>query len=315
MKFTIAIPAYKAKYLDQTIQSILKQTYKDFELIIVNDDSPEDLESIVNSYNYDNRIRYYKNNKNCGAINVVDNWNICLNYALGDYFICIGDDDMLTCNALDEYNKMIIKYPQCETFHSRIKIIDNNNIPISISNVRSEHESIFSFMRNRIEGQIQFIGDFCFKTKTLKNIGGFYKMPLAWGSDDITTYITATKHGVVLINTPTFFYRSSPLTISNNGRTDIKLTAINQENKWYKTYINKLIPIQDGDKETKDIILKKLNTYFIKKRARTIALDIKKNKLHIFLWLFNRKKYELSITTFLYSLLELIRIKYQNNKY
>lgn len=311
MKFSIAIPAYKAKYLDQTIKSILEQTFEDFELIIVNDASPENLDSIVNSFIYDKRIRYYKNEKNCGAINVVNNWNICLSYAQGDYFICMGDDDILAPNALYEYNKMIIKYPWCDTFHSRIKIIDHNNNFISISNTRAEHESIFSFIRHRMEGQIQFIGDFCFKTQTLNKIGGFYMMPLAWGADDITSYITATKHGVVHINTPTFYYRSNPLTISNNGKTDIKLTAINQEKAWYFSYLKTLHPKEDGDYETKEIILKKLNNYFTKKKARTIALDIRKNIKHIFYWLYYKNKYDLHMMTFLYCILELIRIRNQ----
>ena len=63
MKFSITIPAYKRSYLKEAIDSCLAQTYKDFELIIVNDASPEDLDSIVNSYS-DNRIRYYKNETN-----------------------------------------------------------------------------------------------------------------------------------------------------------------------------------------------------------------------------------------------------------
>lgn len=47
MKFTIAIPAYKRTFLKECIDSILAQTYKDFELIIINDASPEDLDSVV----------------------------------------------------------------------------------------------------------------------------------------------------------------------------------------------------------------------------------------------------------------------------
>lgn len=58
MKFSITIPAYKAKFLKECIDSILSQTYNDFELIIVNDASPEYLDSIINGYS-DSRIRYY----------------------------------------------------------------------------------------------------------------------------------------------------------------------------------------------------------------------------------------------------------------
>ena len=69
MKFSITIPAYKQKFLAEAIDSCLTQTYKDFELIIVNDHSPENLDAVVSQY--DNpRIRYYVNEKNCGAVEV-----------------------------------------------------------------------------------------------------------------------------------------------------------------------------------------------------------------------------------------------------
>lgn len=79
MKFSVAIPAYKRRYLYEAITSVLSQTYQEFELIIVDDCSPEDIKSVVDQLT-DGRIRYYRNERNCGAENVVDNWNICLNY-------------------------------------------------------------------------------------------------------------------------------------------------------------------------------------------------------------------------------------------
>ena len=114
--FSILVPTYKAKFLKECIDSVLSQTYTNFELIIVNDASPEDIDSIV-SICSDDRLRYYKNKKNIGAVDVVDNWNLCLSYAVGDYVICMGDDDKLTPNCLEEYLKLIEKYPKLEKNH------------------------------------------------------------------------------------------------------------------------------------------------------------------------------------------------------
>jgi glycosyltransferase involved in cell wall biosynthesis len=126
MKFSILIPAYKKAYLQECIDSILRQSYERFELIIVDDASPEDLYSIVSLYS-DPRIKYYRNGKNCGAINVVDNWNICLSYAAGDYVICMGDDDKLLPNCLEEYVKLIEKYPGVGLLHGWTEIIDEDS--------------------------------------------------------------------------------------------------------------------------------------------------------------------------------------------
>ena len=61
MKFSIAIPAFKSAFLKECIDSVLNQTYKNFELIIVNDHSPEDIRGIIEQF-ADIRIRYYENN-------------------------------------------------------------------------------------------------------------------------------------------------------------------------------------------------------------------------------------------------------------
>ena len=120
--FTIAIPAYKSKFLREAIKSCLSQTYSNFELLIVDDASPEGLKSVVDSY-CDGRIRFYRNEKNCGAVDVVDNWNICLSYTNGDYVICMGDDDILLPNCLEEYAQLLEKYPSLTFLFIRVIFI------------------------------------------------------------------------------------------------------------------------------------------------------------------------------------------------
>lgn len=236
MKFSVTIPAYKAKYLKECIDSILSQTYTDFELIIVNDASTEDLDSIVSSYT-DNRIHYFKNEKNCGAVNVVDNWNKCLSYASGDYIICMGDDDRLCPNCLEEYVKLIERHPGLHIYHAWTEIIDENSKIVRIQEARPEREGVYSMMWCRWLSRIQFIGDFLFDRKQLLKNGGFYKLPLAWASDDISTYIAAQKTGIANMQVPGFQYRVNSQTISKTGNIGIKLKATIQEENWYKEFL------------------------------------------------------------------------------
>ena len=90
---SFVLPAYKAQFLQQAIDSILQQTYSNIELIIVDDCSPEHLEEIVATYS-DNRISYYKNSENIGGRNLVEQWNHCIEYANGDYLVLAADDDL-----------------------------------------------------------------------------------------------------------------------------------------------------------------------------------------------------------------------------
>jgi glycosyltransferase involved in cell wall biosynthesis len=224
--FSVTIPAYKAKFLKECIDSILEQTYKNFELIIVNDASPQDLDRIVASYD-DRRIRYYKNKKNCGAVHLVDNWNRCLNYASGDYILCMGDDDKLKPNCLEEYVKLINKYPGLNLYHALTEIIDENSQFYCMQEPRPKREGMFSMIYGRLHNcREQYIGDWLFKTKWLKNRGGYVDMPLAWSSDDLTAYLAAMDGGVANSQIPMFQYRVNTQTISNNGNTMIKFKAM-----------------------------------------------------------------------------------------
>ena len=83
-RVSVLTPVYNTniEHLHQCIDSILNQTFTDFEFIILND-SPEntELESEILSYS-DKRIKYYKNDKNIG---ISENMKRCFNMASGDY--------------------------------------------------------------------------------------------------------------------------------------------------------------------------------------------------------------------------------------
>lgn len=266
MRFSILIPAYKLAYFKECIDSILAQTYQNFEIVVVNDSSPENLDSIVLSYD-DRRIRYFKNEKNCGAIDVVDNWNKCLSYATGDYVICMGDDDKLLPCCLEEYSKLIDKYPGIGLVHGWTEIINERSEITSCTTHRCEYESAISLMWHRQHAyEQQFIGDFCFQRECLIKHGGFYKLPLAWGSDDISALIAASENGVANTQTVVFQYRINSQTITNNGNIDLKLQAIEKEINWKKAFLS--TPVEGHtDKLYKHQLLKDIDGYRAKNRV------------------------------------------------
>lgn len=239
MKFSVTIPAYKSKFLDEAIQSVINQTYENWELIVVDDCSPEELHSIVAPYLKDNRVRYYRNEKNCGAVNVVDNWNICLSYCTGDYVICIGDDDRLLPCCLNEYSHLIQKYPTLNVYHTWTQIIDDKSTLVNLQSLRPEWESALSLIWNRWDNRHkQFLGDFCYRVDYLKKVGGYYKQPLAWGSDDITAVMAAKEKGIANTQTFGFQYRESSATISQNSKnSDLKVKATLTHYNWFTQFL------------------------------------------------------------------------------
>ena len=90
---SIILPYYKKReFIKETLNSIINQSYKDFEVIIIYDDeSAEDLDLIKNLIVNDNRIKLIVNNKNLG---VGSSRNIGINNSIGSYLAFIDGDDL-----------------------------------------------------------------------------------------------------------------------------------------------------------------------------------------------------------------------------
>ena len=268
--FSIAVPAYKETFLQECIDSVLSQSYPYFELIIVNDASPFDLDSIIDKYE-DSRIRYYKNYENCGAINVVDNWNRCLEYAKGDYFICIGDDDRLLTNCLDEYVDLINRYPGLGVYHMLTELIDEESQLYNMQQSRPEYETAYSLAWHRWNGRDkQFIGDFCYDVSLLRISGGFYKLPLAWGTDVISAIRASKKTGVANSQVIGFQYRVNSQSITKSGEVHNKLNAINKSKTWFEEFL-KEEPTNDLDRKYAILLRRNLQQYI--KRELVYAIS------------------------------------------
>ena len=94
---SICIPTYRGSaFIGTTIESVLRQTHADFELIVVDDNSPDETEQVVRRYT-DPRVKYHRNRSNLGP---QGNWNRCLELARGIYFKLLPHDDLLTEDSL-----------------------------------------------------------------------------------------------------------------------------------------------------------------------------------------------------------------------
>ena len=96
-KISICIPAYRGeRFIGAAIESVLTQTERDFELVIIDDCSPDDTAAVVASY-ADERIRFIRNTATRGA---EGNWNRCLTEAQGRYIKILPQDDLLVPDCL-----------------------------------------------------------------------------------------------------------------------------------------------------------------------------------------------------------------------
>ena len=212
MKYSFVLPAYKRDFLQDAIDSILQQTYSNFELIIVDDASPYHLESIVNQYK-DQRITFYKRKENIGGRNLVQNWNECIKYAKGEYIILASDDDLYSPFFLQQVNKRIEEYPNVDVIRSRVNRIDSKGTITDIEQVYKPYMPFSEFVFYWSKGIINCIANYVFKRTALLCTGVFFEMPCAWYSDDITV-VNLAVNGVAMTEEALFYFRTSDKSVS-----------------------------------------------------------------------------------------------------
>lgn len=123
--FSVVIPLYnKERFISETLQSVLAQTFDDFEIIIVNDGSTDASEQKVNAFN-DPRIRYYlRENKGVAAAR---NFGITLSNA--DYIAFLDSDDYWYPDFLQTMHRNIGRYaPEHKVFTAAIEIETAKNV-------------------------------------------------------------------------------------------------------------------------------------------------------------------------------------------
>lgn len=106
MKFSVIVPVYGVeKYLDECVQSILSQTYSDFELILVDDKSPDNCPVMCDAYAaQDARVRVIHKEVNEG-LGFARNTGMV--EAKGEYIVFVDSDDTIAPNTLEAYSKAI----------------------------------------------------------------------------------------------------------------------------------------------------------------------------------------------------------------
>ncbi|WP_158027189.1 glycosyltransferase family 2 protein [Labilibacter marinus] len=294
---SIGIPTFKSDFLHEAIDSVLSQTYSNIEIIVVNDQSPEDIGSIVKSYS-DSRIRYFVNDQNLGKEDLVANWNKCLSYARGEYFALLCDDDVYSPNFIKEMYELAIKYPSTNVFRARVEIVDENSEIIDFYPNLPSWQSMADYMWHVFNGYgCQTVTEFMYRREHINRLGGYVSLPLGWYSDFLSTYIFSQKGGIASSSNFLVKFRMS-------GQNITSLTDENSEKKLiaarlYKEAVMQLLKSTKAESLTG--MIKSLNRK-IKEQNEYVLLH---SKLSSFIKLFmSRREYGLTAKCLIKSLIK-----------
>ena len=127
----IGLPVYNGeRFLTATLDSILAQTFKDFELIISDNGSTDKTQEICVEYSRrDSRIRYIRQEINLGASR---NYNLVFEMTAGKYFRWAAADDLFSADSLEKCVATLEKYPEAVLCYPKTTLIDQNGQTIRL---------------------------------------------------------------------------------------------------------------------------------------------------------------------------------------
>jgi len=142
-KISVIMPVYNTKeeYLREAIESILKQSYSDFELIIVDDCSDEFIAKIISTY-YDERIKYFRLATNQGAAAAR---NFAISKASGKYLAFMDSDDISLPERFSKQIQFFDKHPEIGCLGTKAKIIGDDCEKMEFPKP-TEHSEIENFL-------------------------------------------------------------------------------------------------------------------------------------------------------------------------
>lgn len=125
---SIVMPAYKCeRYISKAIESVISQTYTNWELIVVNDDSPDNSAAIAQEYaEKDGRIRIVHQIPNAGC---AQSRNLGIDEAKGEYIAFLDSDDVWVATKLEKQINLL-KEKEAQIAYSSYDFIDENDISI-----------------------------------------------------------------------------------------------------------------------------------------------------------------------------------------
>lgn len=297
MKVSVIIPVYNSeKYLNNTIDSVINQDFKNLEIIIIDDYSSDNSKKIIEDYkSIDDRIKTIYQKKNKG---VSEARNEGIKASTGDYIIFVDSDDMLKKSAIKEMVDASIKYNSdfIDSFHllyfsrngKKNKYFTEKKLPNEIQVLGSINDN------NSILDKYTYVTGKLIKKELLKQL--LFDSSLSRYEDFLfdLTIKTKIKNYVFLNDCYYYYYQREESLMSTYGEKHL-------------CYLDAAIKVKEVYKKYDDSIKEKLDGMIFQNFSFTLFTKVIKNDKSLD---YNTKL----IKEYLYKLKEIIP-DYESNKY
>ena len=215
---SVIIPCYNyARYLPEAVDSVINQTFKDFEIIIVNDGSTDDTKSVAELLikKYSEFKIHLLNQENSGNPAISRNRGIEL--SKGKYILCLDADDKLATTMLEECLNLLKMKPEISIVYT-----DRVDFNGEESVVKARE---YNFEKLKYENHISYCA--LFKKEVWEKIGGYRTNVI--GCEDWDFWIAAGSRGYFgfYINKPLFYYRKHNTGVYQKALRNMRLLKAN----------------------------------------------------------------------------------------
>jgi len=203
------------KYILKSINSVLQQSYKNFELIIIDDFSSDNSKSIIDKFNNHKKVRIIYNKKKFGLIKSA---NISIKASKGEYIFRLDADDFLHKNALQILLNEIIKKRDIALVYSDYYNVDEKNAVLSLN------KQFFVGSKKYLNQKVPHGACSLIRKNILFDVGLYDENLDRQDGYDIW-YKISNLYKIVHVDLPLFFYRQHSLSLSKNKSKLFKIRS------------------------------------------------------------------------------------------
>jgi glycosyltransferase involved in cell wall biosynthesis len=218
-RLAIVIPAFKLRFLDKTLESIFSQTNKNFTVYIGDDNSPEDLYSVIKTFEEGNNLVYEKFEENFGGTSVTKQWERCVAMTKSEEWIWLfSDDDIMKEDSVDLFYKALQETSESyDLYRFNCCIIDDAGNEVTNKSQYPQIQTSYEFLVSRLNYQYHsYIVNCIFSRNVYIKHNGFIDFSGAWAADDATWILYGQEKNIYTLEKGLVQWRTSSINISGN---------------------------------------------------------------------------------------------------
>lgn len=203
MRFSVIIPLYnKAPYVQKVLESVISQTFQDFELIVVDDGSDDFSYKIAKDFLSKSSANYQLIHQENAGVSSARNNGVSASH--GDYLCFLDADDWWAPTFLEKMDNLIQNYPEAAIYGTNYYYVKNGRQRVCVTTAETGYINYCQVYAKQLQMPL-WTGAVCVPRDIFDEIGGF-RPHLKLGEDFDLWVKIALKYKVAFLNEPLSYY-------------------------------------------------------------------------------------------------------------